>query len=202
MSLKYTLQRLRWIKALWSPFKPFKVKFYAGKLAIGTPYFFPRKWVKATNRRATIATLNEIAGQKKWNELNPQYPRKIKSFEEIFQANMKCRYPVPLKVGFDWCSLGYKTKWTDTDFRYEWGPVFTFVFFGYQIAMMIGHKHPSHYWECWLYYEYATDKTKSKRERVEQCRKEFPQTWTSSRHNEEPVTIDYYEHILKPKYLK
>jgi hypothetical protein len=48
MSLKYTIQRLRWIKALWSPFKPFKVKFYAGKLAVGTPYFFPRKWVKYT----------------------------------------------------------------------------------------------------------------------------------------------------------
>jgi hypothetical protein len=198
MSLKYTIQRLRWIKALWSPFKPFNIKWYVGKLAIGTPYFFPRKWVKATNRRATIATLNEIEGQKKWNERNPQYPRKIKSFEEIFQANMKCRYPVPLKVGFDWCGLGYKTKWTDTDFRYEWGPVFTFIFFGYQIAMMIGHKHPSHYWECWLYYEYATDKTKSKRERVEQCRKEFNQTWTSTKEG----TIDYYERILKPKYLK
>ena len=202
MSLKYTIQRLRWIKVLWSPFKPFKIKWYVGKLAIGTPYFFPRKWVKATNRRATLATLNEIEGQKKWNELNPQHARKIKSFEEIFQANMKCRYPVPLKVGFDWCSLGYKTKWTNTDFRYEWGPVFTFVFFGYQIAMMIGHKHPSHYWEAWLYYEYATDKTKSKRERIEQCRKEFSQTWTSHRHDEEPVTTDYYTKILKPKYLK
>jgi hypothetical protein len=202
MSLKYTIQSLRWIKALWSPFKPFKVGFYAGKLAIGTPYFYPRKWVKATNRRATLATLNEIEGQKKWNELNPQHARKIKSFEEIFQANMKCRYPVPLKVGFDWCSLGYKTKWTNTDFRYEWGPVFTFVFFGYQIAMMIGHKHPSHYWEAWLYYEYATDKTKSKRERIEQCRKEFSQTWTSHRHDEEPVTTDYYTKILKSKYLK
>jgi hypothetical protein len=201
MSLKYTLERLRWIKVLWSPFKPFNIRWYVGKLAIGTPYFFPRKWVKATNRRATLATLNEIEGQKKWNELNPQYPRKIKSFEEIFQANMKCRYPVPLKVGFDWCSLGYKTKWTNTDFRYEWGPVFTFVFFGYQIAMMIGHKHPSHYWECWLYYEYATDKTKSKRERVEQCRKEFPQTWTVFSQGKEEV-VDYYEHILKPKYLK
>ncbi len=200
--LKYTLERLRWIKVLWSPFKPFNIRWYVGKLAIGTPYFFPRKWVKATNRRATLATLNEIEGQKKWNELNPQYPRKIKSFEEIFQANMKCRYPVPLKVGFDWCSLGYKTKWTDTDFRYEWGPVFTFVFFGYQIAMMIGHKHPSHYWECWLYYEYATDKTKSKRERVEQCRKEFNQTWTVYTQGDKEGVIDYYEFILKPKYLK
>jgi hypothetical protein len=104
---------------------------------------------------------------------------------------------VPIKVGFDWCSLGWKTKWSDTDFRHEWNPVFTFVFFGYQIALTIYSPHRSHYWEAWLYYEYATDKTKSKRERIEQCRKEHNQTWTVS-----GGEIDYYEHILKPKYLK
>ena len=108
---------------------------------------------------------------------------------------------VPIKVGFDWCSLGYKTKWSNTDFRYEWGPVFTFVFFGYQIAMMVGQKDVSHYWEAWLYYEYATDKTKSKRERVEQCRAEFNQTWKSYSGGKEEI-IDYYERILKSKYLK
>ena len=190
MSLKYTLQRLRWIKALWSPFKPFKVKFYAGKLAIGTPYFFPRKFVPYTVDDALKEAIKVT--QRSGSIYYGQDPNKIiHKFVNYTKA-------VPIKVGFDWCSLGYKTKWTDTDFRYEWGPVFTFVFFGYQIAMMVGHKYPSHYWECWLYYEYATDKTKSKRERVEQCRKEFNQTWTSTKEG----TIDYYEHILKPKYLK
>ena len=196
MSLKYTLERFRWVKALFSPFKPFKIGCYVGKTQVGVPYFYPRKWVKATNRRATIATLNEIAGQKKWNELNPQYPRKIKSFEEIFQANMKTKYAVPLKVGFSYCSLGWKTKYDD--FRHEWNPVLSFVFFGYQIALTFGSPYGSHYWEPWLYYEYRTDKTKSKRERIEQCRKEAPETWTSSSEG----TIDYYERILKPKYLK
>ena len=52
-----------------------------------------------------------------------------------------------------------------------------------------------------IYYEYATDKTKSKRERVEQCRKEFNQTWTRSKDGKDEV-IDYYERILKSKYLK
>ena len=205
MKLKYRLEQLRWIKALFSPFTPFKAKWYFGKTQIGTPYFLPRKWVKATPRRATLATLNEIEGQKKWNELNPQHARKIKSFEEIFQANMKCRYPVPLKVGFSYCSLGWKTKWTSSDFRYEWPPIFSFVFFGYQIAASIGPKDKdtvSHYWESWLYYEYETDKTKSKRERIEQCRKEFPQTWTWSSKDKPSETIDYYERILKSKYLK
>ena len=191
MSLKYTLQRLRWIKALWSPFKPFKVKLYAGKLAIGTPYFFPRKWVKYTSIDAIKAAVEHKANKNKVQV----------SDKQLFEMYKNYSKAVPIKVGFDWCSLGYKTKWTNTDFRYEWGPVFTFVFFGYQIAMMIGHKYPSHYWECWLYYEYATDKTKSKRERAAQCRAEFNQTWTRSKDGKDEV-IDYYERILKPKYLK
>ena len=187
MSLKYTLERLRWVKALWSPFKPFKVKFYAGKLAIGTPYFFPRKWVKYTDEDVKRAVIKYMGD-----------PNKVKvPMDKLYDMYKNYTKAVPIKVGFDWCSLGYKTKWTNTDFRYEWGPVFTFVFFGYQIAMMVGQKDVSHYWEAWLYYEYATDKTKSKRERVEQCRKEFKQTWTSKE-----GTIDYYERILKSKYLK
>jgi hypothetical protein len=202
MSLKYTLERFRWIKALFSPFKPFKVSFYAGKTQVGVPYFYPRKWVKATPELAYKAASDEIEKQEKWNKLNPEHARKIKLIGELFQEKLKYRFAVPLKVGFSYCSLGYKTKWTDTDFRHEWNPVFTFVFFGYQIALTIYSPHRSHYWEAWLYYEYATDKTKSKRERIEQCRKEHSQTWTSSRHNEEPVTTDYYTKILKSKYLK
>ena len=203
MNLKYTLESLSWVKVLFSPFKPFTIKFYAGKTKIGMPYFLPRKWVKATNKRATEAALEEIERQKKWNENNPNYVRKIKSFEEIFQEKMKCSFAVPLTVGFSYCSLGWKTKYDD--FRYEWSPIFSFVFFGYQIVASIGPKDAStvsHYWESWLYYEYRTDKTKSKRERIEQCRKEATQTWTSYKQGEEPVTTDYYELILKPKYLK
>jgi hypothetical protein len=192
MSLKYTIQSLRWIKALWSPFKPFKVKFYAGKLAIGTPYFFPRKWVKYTSIDAIKAAVEHKANKNKVQV----------SDKQLFEMYKKYSKAVPLKVGFDWCSLGYKTKWSDTDFRFEWNPVFTFVFFGYQLALTVYSPYHDHYWTSWLYYEYATDKTKSKRERVEQCRKELNQTWTSHKHNEQPLTTDYYTKILKLKYLK
>jgi hypothetical protein len=202
MSLKYTLQSLRWIKALWSPFKPFKVSFYAGKTQVGIPYFLPRKWVKATPELAYKAASDEIEKQEKWNKLNPEHARKIKLIGELFQEKLKYRFAVPLKVGFSYCSLGWKTKWSDTDFRHEWNPVFSFVFFGYQIALTIYSPHRSHYWEAWLYYEYATDKTKSKRERIEQCRKECNQTWTVYTRGDEEGMIDYYEFILKPKYLK
>ena len=194
MKIKYLIQDFRWIKALFSPFKPFTIKFYAGKTAVGTPYFLPRKWVKVNKqdalRMATEATQKKghIHYDKDPNTLIDQY--------------MNYTKPVPLKVGFSYCGLGWKTKWTSTDFRYEWPPIFSFVFFGYQIALTVYSEYHSHYWEPWLYYEYATDKTKSKRERIEQCKKEAPQTWTSHKRDEEPVTTDYYTKILKPKYLK
>jgi len=201
MNLKYTLQGFRWMKALFSPFKPFKISFYAGKIAIGVPYFYPRKWVKATPELAMKAAIEYIEREKRYNEMNPQHARIIKPYEEIYNEKLKYEYAVPLKVGFSYCSLGWKTKWTNTDFRHEWNPILSFVFFGYQVALTVYSPYHSHYWEAWLYYEYATDKTKSKRERVEQCRKEAPQTWTSHKHGEEPVTTDYYIKILKSKYL-
>ena len=198
--LKYILEDLRWLKVLNSPFKPFRVRLYAGKIQVGVPYFYPRKWVKATPELRTKAALDHIKREERFNKSNPDSARKIKSFEELYEEYKNYSFPVPLKVGFSYCGLGWKTKWTNTDFRYEWGPVLSFVFFGYQIALMVGHKHSSHYWESWLYYEKATDKTKSKRERIEQCRKEFPQTWKVSSMGKEEI-VDYYQRILKTKYL-
>ncbi len=149
---------------MWSPYKPFKLEWYFGKVKIGTPYFLPRKWVK-----------------------DPENPKYLKS--------------VPKKIGFDFVGLGWKTKWTNVDYRFEWPPVWSFVFFGYQIAVTVKAPEEFSYWESWLYYEKNTDKNKSKKERIEQCRKEFPLTYIRySKEGEEKV--DYYEKILKNRYLK
>ena len=162
-TLKYKLRELLFIKALFSPFKPFQLKFYCGKLAVGVPYFFPRKWIKSKEK--------------------PVH-----------------RFAVPKKIGFNYCGLGWKTKWTDTDYRHEWSPVLSFVFFKWQIAVIVNVEHPSNYWEAWLYYEHDTDKTKSKKERIEQGIKEFPQTWKKHHSDGRKETIDYYKLILKTKY--
>lgn len=153
------MKKFNYLKILNSPFKPFKLKWYIGKTAVGTPYFFPRK----------------VVG------------------DEF----------VPIKFGFDSCDLGYKTKWSDTDFRFEWSPVYTFVFFGYQIALTIQAPNDADaYWEAWLYYDKFTDKTKSKRERIEQCMKEFTRTYTIyyKKPTEYTETVNKYENILKDKY--
>jgi hypothetical protein len=201
--LKYILEPFRWIKALFSPFTPFKVSWYIGKTQIGTPYFLPRKWIKATPELATKAALKQIESSRKWNERNPdsKFKHTIKSFDEVYQEKLKYRFPVPLKVGFSMNGLGWKTKWDQYDIRHEWNPVISFVFFGYQIAATFYHPHQSHYWESWICYEYCSDKKQSKRERIAFCRKKCPQTWTSHKHNEKPVTTDYWDLILKTKYL-
>ena len=201
MKLKYKLEQFRWIKALFSPFTPFKIKWYVGKTQVGTPFFLPRKWVKATPKLATEATLEFIKKEKAWNERNPDHAREIKSFKEIYDDRMTYTYPVPLKVGFSMCGLGWKTKWDQYDFRHEWNPIISFVFFGYQIAMTVYHEHHSHYWESWLCYEYRSDKNKSKRKRVNFCRRKSPQKWSTG-HGENKVVTDYWDLILKPEYRK
>ena len=197
------MKRLTFLKALNSPFRPFKLKWYVGKTAVGTPYFYPRKWVKATPEMAHKATLEYIEREENYNKLNPNYARKIRSYDEVYQEKLSCSFAVTKKIGFDFVGLGWKTKWEVTDYRFEWAPVWSFVFFGYQIACTVSAPHSHTYWEAWLYYERDTDKTKSKRERVEQCKKEFPQTYTVWNGTEpEGKVVDYYDSILKPKYLK
>jgi hypothetical protein len=108
---------------------------------------------------------------------------------------------VPIKVGFDYCRLGWKTKWADDDYRHEWNPVITFVFFGYQIALTVTEPIGSYnYWEAWLYYSRNTKGTKV--ERIKQCRKEFPLQLTAYFYGTDPVKINAYETILKTKYLQ
>jgi hypothetical protein len=205
MKLKYKLEQFRWIKALFSPFTPFKIDWYIGKTQIGTPYFLPRKWVKATPKLATEAALKEIKDRENWNKTNPNstFQHKVRPFDEVYNEKMKCEFPVPLKVGFSSNGLGWKTKWDQYDFRHEWNPVISFVFFGYQIAMTVYHPHSSHYWESWLCYEYASDKKKSIKSRLAFCRRKCPQTWRQlGKDGKDDIVTNYWDLILKPKYLK
>jgi len=197
--IKYFIKDFDFLRAYNSPFKPPKLKWYCGKIAIGTPYFFPRKWVKATPERAHQATLEHIKNTEEFNKRNPEYARNIKPYDEIFADKMKYSYAVPKKIGFDIVRLGWKTKYDS--YRHEWNPIISFVFFKWQIALMFIPEHDMHYWEAWLYYTRETDKSAPIADRIAQCRKEAPQTWT--RHSEgKKETTDYYNLILKRKWLK
>lgn len=115
--------------------------------------------------------------------------------------------PIPIKYfGFDYTSLGWKTKYDDI--RFEWSPSISLVIFGKQLFISIIPKmgktpedaaiRVDIYWEAYLTYKYRTDKTKSKHERLEQTMKEYSCIWG----NNEKGYMDYYPLILKDKYIK
>lgn len=206
MKYKYSkiywfLRSFEWMRVYFSPFKFFLPKLYLGKVAVGTPHFLPRVWKKATPQRAREATKNLIKREEDYNKLNPKYARKIKSYEEIYKDKMKYSYSDTKKIGFDFTGLGWKTKWSSTDFRHEWNPIWSFVFFDYQIALIFAPENDCHYWESYLFYHYATDRNTSVKERINYARKKFPNIWTS--HSEgDKVTTNYWDVSLKNKYLK
>jgi hypothetical protein len=153
------MNKFKFLKVFNSPFKRPKLKWYFGEVAIGTPYFYPRKWINNPDK----------SGYKK---------------------------AIPKKIGFDFVSLGWKTKWSDTDYRFEWNPIWSFVFFKWQIAVSFVPDDCHHYWECWLYYTHSTDKTKTVKERLEQAREEFPCVWTTSYGEGKKETVCYWDKIL------
>jgi hypothetical protein len=165
-NIKYFIEHFYYLKAFWSPFKPPNIKLYLGKIALGVPYFFPRKTIKS--------------------KTNPG----------------KYEFKYLKWFGFNYCGLGYKTKWTSTDYRHEWNPVYSFIFLGLQFCISIVPKHDLHYWESWLYYNFKTDSSKSKTERIKQCIKEFRNTWTVFSNDGAERDVNYYNHILRNKYLK
>jgi len=198
------MNKFKFLKVFNSPFKRPNLKWYFGKIAIGTPYFFPRRWVKATPKLARESALREIDDTKRFNELNEKngYQKKVKSLDELVADKMNYRYAVPKKIGFDFVRLGYKTKWSDTDYRFEWGPLISFVFFKWQIAVMLKVPHPEHYWVCWLTYENDTDKDLLSTEaRIKIAKEINPEVWTSSKGDGKKETICYWDKVLKDKWL-
>lgn len=158
------MNKFKFLKVFNSPFKRPKLKWYFGKVAIGTPYFFPRKWVN-----------------------NPEKPG--------------YKMAVPKKIGFDFVGLGYKTKWDEHDYRFEWGPLWSFVFFKWQIVVSFNVPDPHHYWVCWLTYENDTNKDLPVEERIKITKEINPEIWTLSRGEGKKETICYWDKVLKEKYL-
>ena len=200
------MSKFDFLKILNSPFKLPRLKLYVGKIAIGTPYFLPRRWVKPTQQMLIDNVKQDIIERQRWNEANKKYghtTKAIPTIEELCEQKKNYRFPVPKKIGFDFVGLGWKTKWTETDYRYEWSPVWSFVFWKWQIALMFlgpDSMSTSHYWEAWLYYKNHTSKNKPIKTRVRQLKKRFPQTCTIYRGGKEKETINYYDIILKKKY--
>ena len=197
--------KFTFLKVFNSPFKRPKLKWYFGEVAIGTPYFYPRRWVKPTQQMLIDSAIKEIDERKRWNEANEKYgntPKLIPTIEELCEKKKNYKFPVSKKIGFDFVGLGYKTKWSDTDYRFEWGPLWSFVFFKWQVVVSFNVPEPHHYWVCWLTYENDTNKgSLSVEKRIKLAREINPEIWTTSRGEGKKETICYWDKVLKEKYV-
>lgn len=96
---------------------------------------------------------------------------------------------VPAKwFKLDIVPLGYKTKWTESDYRFEWNPTFSLVVLGLQIA--ISFELEPQVWESYLIYENCTKGVTLNR--LRKCRKINPNVWESN-----GVKTDYFLKGLK-----
>jgi len=186
------LRQWKWLKVYFSPFIKPKLKFYFGKINYGTPYFYPRKWVKLSGEK-----LLEKAIREKHNKKSIYYKKPVTDLIEEFK---NYTIAIPKKIGFDFVSLGYKTKWTDTDYRYEWSPMLSFVFLKWQFCCMVTVPHTYRYWECWLFYENNSKHIKNIKDRIEYCKIKYPCTYIEHKINidtGEKIRNDYWKLILK-----
>lgn len=111
---------------------------------------------------------------------------------------------IPIKYfGINYWPLGWKTKWSDTDIRFEWGPGLSLVLFGTQLVI---YPVPncdvysiSDYWEAWIIYNKHTNKTKSIKERLRESMELYPAKWIKYEEDKQ-ISTNYWNYILKNKY--
>lgn len=175
------------LRAYFSPFKRPKMHWYFGKTAVHTPAFLPRRWVLNTAEDAIVSATKHLNN-----------PNLIKlPFSELYEKYKKYQKAVPKRIGFDFIDVGWKTKYGS--YRHEYNAVWSFVFFGYQVAVQFIPENDTQYWESFLAFTYETDEKLSWKERIEDCKERFPCVW-SSYSGDERVTTDYWTKILKKKY--
>ena len=205
----WIIKKIKRIKSYWtynfeflkiynSPFKNPKIKWYYGPIAIGVPYFLPRKWIKVTEEEAIQSTKEIFA-----KDYLPFYYQN-KTFDQVLADKRKSEKAIPIKFGFNFCTLGWKTKWDE--FRHEWNPIFSFVAFNRQITFGFvapdKERSDTQYWEAWLNYKYETNKKNSKLERFDELFRKHSCTWKKYLGKNDYEITDYYLFFLKKKYLK
>lgn len=121
-----------------------------------------------------------------------------------------CLHPVSItRFGLNVVSLGWKPKWDD--YRFEWSPMISVVFFGKQFVIWFLPNIKTEdnllsidcYWEGWLTYKYRTSGTRF--DRVKQLIEKYECTWVSTITGDDGIKYkkyeDYMSHILKNKWV-
>lgn len=202
--IKYIIASVKYdwsyLGVLNSPFIGLRIEWYWGDISKGVPYFLPRREAKMTK---------EDCEESLRNDKERCLPRYVENRDWTYYKNHKKFVPIKY-FGFNYTTLGWKTKWDD--YRFEWAPIYSFVIFGKQLCITVKPKIDSIedkaliediYWEAWLNYRYNTDKTKSKVDRLKELKEKHSCTYVthSTDKEKDKIETDYYPTILKAKYL-
>jgi hypothetical protein len=160
------------------------LEYYYGWLRVINSPFVRLKWEIKWYKKPTVGTPYFLPRRKQKNKNKPGY----------------LEY-VPIKYfGKSYWSLGWKSKWSDTDIRFEWEPGLSLVLFGTQLVI---YPVPDcdwevifAFWEAWVVYDKYTDKSKSMEDRLRQCMELYSCIWIRGKDER----INYYNYILKNKY--
>ena len=167
-------------KLFVTPFRICRFKWYFGRIKLGTPYFLPRSMRRLTHQEILEAVKIAQSDMR-------LVKRSYQDWYNLYQCYQKS---VPKRLGFDFVDLGWKTKFSDTDYHIEWSPMISFVFWKWQLA--ITFVEDDLYWKAWLYYSRNTDTRLSDFMRIQELRTKFPLKLGE---------CDYYTKCLKTKYL-
>lgn len=106
-------------------------------------------------------------------------------------------------LGWHFYTLCWKTKWDE--YRFEYSPRLSIILFNKQIIITftpgLSVVALDCYWEAYLYYRYRTDSKLSKEERLLKVMEIYSCKWKTLSNGEETLN-DYYNDILREKYLK
>lgn len=157
------------LKEIKGTFKPPVKKYYLGKLAHGTPYFWPMNYCPTI---ITFRKLEEKTQEEKEN-YNKQYPwlkigdyHKFKNLPMVRRAKdwifklfgsyywVQIGWPISIRTN----ELGWKDKFNSP--RFEWTPAFYIFFFKWQFVIhwVAPDGNNDRYYEMILNYIHYCDK--------------------------------------------
>lgn len=100
-------------------------------------------------------------------------------------------------LGFSGCGLGYKTKWSSTDYRHEWNPSYGFIVWNFQVAITFSLDCRS--WESWLLYRHFRRGGLSNLDALVKVREINPNVWVSYKDGAQEKT-DWFLKSLKSRF--
>lgn len=149
-------------------FKPPVKKYYLGRLAYGTPFFWPRNFCNTIFKIRKL----KLTPQEELDKLPNDLLRKAKKFSNLPLARRSKDWIIRLGKSYYWIQIGWPIKivnlelgWKDKfdSPRYEWGPSFMIFFFYWQFVIywttpIESDWHSDNYYEQILWYLFYADK--------------------------------------------